>query len=73
MVTVMFDCKACGLVKHPVQVPARTTEDVCDWVAKVGVWVGDEHRKVSPLCSSRTCDLYLPNPAGSEFIGQQVE
>jgi len=71
MITVMFDCKGCGISKHKVQVPARTVEDIGEWVRRVGDIVGAEHRKLSPTCPSKHCDLYLP--AGGEFVGQQVE
>jgi len=71
MITVMFDCKGCGIQKHKVQVPARTVEDVVEWVRRVGDIVGEEHRKLSPNCTTAKCDLYLPTTG--EFIGQQVE
>lgn len=73
MVTVMFDCKKCGLKQQKVQVPARETEDVVKWVEKVRQLCGDEHLRLSPTCNSEKVDLYLPVPPEAEFIGQQNE
>lgn len=74
MITVLFSCKACGLTKHALQVPARETpeSDVCAWMRKTTYHVRDEHERVSPQCRNNVVDLMIPTE-GSEFIGQQVE
>ena len=73
MITIMFSCAGCGLVKHKLQVPARETEDIFEWMEKVKRWLGDEHERVSPQCQSPCCDLMIPMPDDAEFIGQQTE
>ncbi len=75
MITLLYSCQACGLVDRPIQVPARTTEDVCDWVGTICAQaIGDDHHTVSPACQSRTMtNLKIPVPSGTEFIGQQIE
>ena len=73
MITVMFDCQGCGLKQHKVQVPAREGgEDLGVWMDKLKQWLADEHKRVSPSCTTEKCDLYLP-VKDAEFIGQQIE
>lgn len=75
MITCYYTCKACGTVKRPVQVPARTTEDVVSWLRKVVAFaIGNDHRTHSPKCqATKMSDLMIPLPPESEFIGQQIE
>lgn len=73
MVTVMFTCHICGITKHRVEVPARTTEDVMEWTHNTAYLCGIEHKKLSPSCTEDKADLYLPAPPEAEFIGQQIE
>lgn len=78
VITVYFSCKKCGLVKHPVQVPAREDPDpesVVYWMKEiVGGCISHEHDRVSPHCKIETIsDVMIPMPPEAEFIGQQVE
>lgn len=76
MITCKFSCPSCGLVDHPVQVPARPTRehDVVVWVRDVvGYAIGIEHQRVSPRCKATRCERLMIPIAGSDFIGQQVE
>lgn len=76
MITMTFSCKECGLVKQPVQVPARETveHDVVHYMKNVVTpIIADEHRRLSPNCKAETItDLMIPID-GAEFIGQQIE
>ena len=73
MITVKFTCKACGMEKVEVQVPARSTEDVRAWVESIAQMCGDEHCRRNPKCHSDRVDLMIPLPKESEFVGQQIE
>jgi hypothetical protein len=76
MITIYYHCKACGLVKRPVEVPARPSEqDLKEWMEIVKQRVADDHTMKSLTCESRHCDLLIPvPPAGGEktWIGMQV-
>lgn len=78
MITVYFTCHQCGLVKQPVQVPARENPDVeavVHWVKNiVAGCISREHDRLSPNCKIKTIsDVMIPNPPEAEFIGQQIE
>jgi len=61
----------------PVEVPAREGPhiDVVRWMREVvGTTMSREHDRLSPHCHPQTLnDVWIPNPEGSEFLGQQVE
>jgi hypothetical protein len=73
MITVKFNCKMCGVNEYELQVPAREAEEVQLWIDKTLWHVAEEHHRISPLCPSIKCDLIIPTPTESEFVGQQVE
>jgi hypothetical protein len=73
MITVRFTCKKCGLKKREVQVPARDTQTLNEWMEIVKHCVADDHRTAEPKCHNLKVDLWIDEPEGSEFLGQQVE
>lgn len=75
MIEVKYTCEGCGIVKRPVNVPARSTESVTDWMKGVVVRIiAEDHRATSPGCkSTRIKDLLIPVPDGTQFVGQQVD
>lgn len=69
-ITVLYSCRACGLVDRPVRVKARETEDVVVWFEKVmGPALANDHRERSPGCSSMTAsDVKVPI-GGADRVG----
>jgi hypothetical protein len=65
----------CGIKDRTVRIPARTTQDVRDWVKfAVGGAIGADHAEKSPLCRAKSMTMVkIPIPPGSEFVGQQVD
>lgn len=68
-ITCFYSCKVCDLKEIPVVVPAREEEDVVQWVQASAALMGSDHEKRSPTCPSRTIDLKIPMPAGSDKVG----
>lgn len=69
---VLYTCQACGIVKRPVTVRCRReTEDLMAWMGLVQRRVGDDHRSQSPTCHSSKCDLMIPAPEGSRWVGEK--
>lgn len=63
-----FHCHVCG--DHEFGVRWRQNgEDIASWIELVKVAVGATHLARSPKCPSTECDLKLPMPAGSPFLG----
>jgi hypothetical protein len=76
MITIYFSCEGCGLVKHPLQVPAREdpeTEAVIPWMNQTAHCISDEHRRISPNCKALEMKNIMIPLEGAEFVGQQVE
>jgi hypothetical protein len=71
-ITTRFSCHGCGLRDHPCMVRERHgTEDLSGWVDMIRYAVAREHRRVSPACDARTCDLKIPM-TGTDRIGGAV-
>lgn len=75
MITIYFSCEGCGLVKHPLQVPAREHGDVSvvEWMNHTAACISEEHRRVSPNCKADVMKNIMIPLEGAEFVGQQVE
>lgn len=67
-----YTCHKCGIEKRELRVTARAFDaDIVDWIDKVlAPAIAEDHRKMSPGCSSRHCDIWLP--ANGEYLGQAV-
>lgn len=69
-ITVLYSCAMCGAKDRPVQCDAReAAQNVVDWVERVAMEaVGRDH--FARNCLAKTCDLKIPAPADSDWIGQ---
>jgi hypothetical protein len=78
MIEVMYSCKQCGLLKRKLSVPSRESPnvDVKAWVDATMILCGTEHFLLSPLCPSRTLDLWIPvedkDGHQREWVGQEI-
>lgn len=70
--TIRYSCRPCNLVKVALDVPARGTESVTDWMNATMQHVSTDHRRRSPRCSAKTCDLMIPT-TGTDQIGGPVK
>lgn len=72
-ITLKYSCHTCGLRKVEVDVPARTDEDVVEWMKKtVGEHVQADHQRRSPGCSAtHVQDLMIPM-TGTDRVGGPV-
>jgi hypothetical protein len=69
-ITVRYSCPACGIRKREVEVQARESEDVIEWMEKVCIIaLGNDHASVSPHCHPEELkDVMIPIH-GSDKIG----
>jgi len=59
-VTVLWECRGCG-VGRTAALPERTKDEhVLHWMDLVRGFVSAQHRKVSPDCRAPTFDLMIP-------------
>lgn len=74
-ITVLYSCSCCGAYKRPVQVQARTTEDVAVWVEQImGQAIADDHVRNSPHCRSRKMDqVFIPMTGANKVGGPAVQ
>lgn len=75
MIGIVYSCDGCGLKDAVVELPYRESEeDVVTWLqTKVGAAVGQDHARRSPKCRSETCDLRIPMPPGTQWVGGPVQ
>lgn len=67
-IDVRYKC-GCQDAERTVQVQERRTgEDVLDFMRRVQLAIGADHRKTSPLCMSNTME-YAKVPAPGDRIG----
>jgi hypothetical protein len=71
MITILYSCFPCGLLRVPLEVSERGQENVVEYLEKVvAPVVSADHLMRSPFCSSRTMDeLLIPLTPGSAKIG----
>lgn len=69
-IEVLYSCRVCGLMRVPVQVPARGEEDVVAWVEKVltPALVAD-HKRRSFLCRPDTLSDVMIPVTGADKVG----
>ena len=73
MITLKYTCFQCGLYRVEVEAPARTTEDVNEWVENIAAWaVYQDHIKRSPFCISTKRDELMIPISGAEKLGGSV-
>lgn len=71
-ITVLYTCHACGVTKQPVECRAREEhEDLIEWMNKVRWRVAKDHTRRSLLCEESKCDLMIPAPADSRWVGEK--
>jgi len=71
-IEVLYSC-SCGLKDVPVQVPARTTEELREWMHHLRVALSADHARRSPHCPARaTAEVRIPL-AGTCKVGGPVE
>lgn len=72
MITVKYSCPLCGIVKRPVEVPARNgpEEDMVEWMKVVGEYLSGDHALKSPDCQvGSLCDVMIP--VGANYVGEE--
>lgn len=72
MVTILFDCKECGLLRAKAFCRDRKKqgEGITRWVEDVArVAVKEYHSILSPLCRSHKVDLYIPADGPMKGVG----
>ena len=69
-----YSCKSCGLVKTPVDVPARGEENVVEWLEQIAMRaLAADHRQKSPTCHPKSlADVMIPM-TGTSKVGGPVE
>jgi hypothetical protein len=68
-ITCKYSCR-CGIRDAEVEVPARTTEEVVDWVERVlGAAIGADHMKRSPHCRATEMEHVKIPMLGSDRVG----
>ena len=68
-ITVLYSCSQCGAVERPVEVKARTTEDVVDWMKSLSYVLSRHHDKHSPGCHVTTLTEVKIPATGIDRIG----
>lgn len=73
-ITVLYSCEYCQVVDAKVEVQARTTEEVTDWMKLTCITtVIADHYSKSPQCrASKLTNLKIPT-TGTSKIGGSVE
>lgn len=73
-IIVKYSCNFCGLQKVECLVPARTTEDVKNWVEDVMILtLMVDHKKRSPNCKAdRFADVMIPITGVAKIGGPVV-
>ena len=68
-ITVLWTCNQCGQVDREVQVPARTDEQLMDWMQWLGVALSRDHDRVSPGCKiQKMSEVKIP-ALGTDRVG----
>jgi hypothetical protein len=62
MITCKFTCHGCRLIDHPFNVRAREPQEpIVTWLSfAVQPAMHEEHKRVSPWCTSQAADLKMP-------------
>jgi hypothetical protein len=70
-ITCMYTCNECGIYRRGVPVPARTTEEVVDWMNDVAVpLICADHASLSPFCHpTKLSELMIPVTGASKIGG----
>lgn len=69
-IEVLYSCAGCGLQRVSAAVPARTTENVVDWLEKVAARVlSADHQRRSPLCRSTVMSEVMIPISGADRVG----
>jgi len=73
-ISVKYSCHQCGVSKRIVEIPARTTQDVVQWLNEVmAPMLSRDHDSVSPGCIiSKLDEVFIPI-SGTSKIGGAVE
>lgn len=73
-VRCLFSCHGCALKDHPVNVrERRDREDLLAWLDMVRFAIAREHRRVSPACAARECDLKIPLTSTDRIGGPPLQ
>lgn len=72
-IQVKYSCVGCGVHRVTVTVPARTQEEVVEWVEKVMAQaISNDHSQRSPHCASRTMSEVMI-PIGDKDGGEAAQ
>lgn len=72
-IRVKYSCHLCGLRNIEVDVPARRTEDVLEWMDGTVRLLGRDHARRSPRCHpTQLKDVMIPMPPGTDRIGDPI-
>jgi len=73
-ITVLYSCHGCGLSKVTCEVPARTTEEIVNWVQNVmGPALRVDHDSRSPNCTSNLADVMIPISGADKIGGPAIQ
>lgn len=68
-----YSCHLCGLKSVEVDVPARTTEDILDWMRMLGERLSADHRARSPRCRTASlADVMIPITGANKVGGPML-
>lgn len=68
-ITVLYSCAQCGANNRQVEVPARTTENLMDWMHNLGIALSKDHDKNSPGCHVRSLTEVKIPATGVDRVG----
>jgi len=69
-----YSCTSCGLVKTPVDVPARGEENVVEWLEHIATpALAVDHRAKSPACRPKSLSNVIIPMTGTSKVGGPVE
>lgn len=69
LIVCKYTCKPCGLKRISVEVPARLTEPVEEWMDATVRLISADHKLRSPLCrASKMSELMIPM-TGTDRVG----
>ena len=73
-IVVLYSCPECDLKDVEVTVPARTTEDIIDWMNQTNLLLAKDHGRRSPRCFPRVLkNVKIPMHQSDRVGGASVQ
>lgn len=73
VIKVFYTCDACGVEKAVVDMPARSTETIGEWMKILGQCLGEHHSTNSPNCTAtELTEVWIPLTGREKIDGPIV-